>query len=92
MSNAARVGDLQGCPLVGHVGGAIVGPGQPSVVIEGLPAATVGSVAGCIGAITTLTTGSTTVSIGSKQAARKGDATDHGGEITTGAATVVIGD
>jgi uncharacterized Zn-binding protein involved in type VI secretion len=35
--------------------------------------------------------GSTTVFIGGKPAARMGDTTAHGGTITLGAATVLIG-
>ena len=50
---AARVGDLQICPLVDgvkpHVGGIISGPGSPTVLIGGQPAARVGDMTQCVG-------------------------------------------
>jgi uncharacterized Zn-binding protein involved in type VI secretion len=50
---AARVGDLQMCPLSDgpkpHVGGPITGPGSPMVLIGGLPAARVGDMTQCVG-------------------------------------------
>src|SRR5450759_2101124 len=46
MGTAARVTDMHACPMftgpVPHVGGPIVGPGAPTVLIGGLPAATMG--------------------------------------------------
>src|SRR5262249_7935816 len=53
---AARVGDLQICPMVTpgvppipHVGGPITGPGSPLVLIGGQPAARVGDLTMCVG-------------------------------------------
>lgn len=50
---AARVGDLQSCPLSDgpkpHVGGPITGPGSATVQIGGLPAARVGDGTQCAG-------------------------------------------
>lgn len=50
---AARVGDMHTCPmatgLVPHVGGPIIGPGVPTVQIDGQPAAVVSDTAICIG-------------------------------------------
>lgn len=95
MPPAARVSDLQVCPmvtgLVPHVGGPIVGPGVMTVTIAGSPAAVVGDHATCCGPPATILKGSSTVLIGGKPAARVGDTTSHGGTITVGAPTVIIG-
>lgn len=98
MPAAARVSDFHACPLIApsaphvpHVGGAILGPGAPTVLIGGLPAAKVGDHLSCIGAQDTITSGSTTVLIGGMPAARVGDKTAHGGVIVVGMPTVLIG-
>ena len=54
MPPAARVGDMHTCPMVNpgpvpHVGGPILPPGCPTVLIGGLPAARVGDMAICVG-------------------------------------------
>lgn len=76
---------------VPHVGGPIVGPGSPTVLIGGMPAAVVGDSCVCAGPPDSIVKGSTTVLIGGKPAARMGDFTAHGGVITLGCATVIIG-
>jgi uncharacterized Zn-binding protein involved in type VI secretion len=98
MPAAARLTDLHECPMVGqeispipHVGGPIVGPGEPTVLIGGLPAARVGDMLLCVGPPDTITTGSETVMIGGLPAARMGDKTAHGGTILLGSVTVLIG-
>lgn len=92
---AARLTDMHVCPmitvLVPHVGGPIVSPGVPSVLIAGLPAAVVGDVCTCVGPPDAIAMGSTTVLIGGRSAARIGDITIHGGAIVAGAPTVLIG-
>ena len=81
-----------GTPPVPHVGGPIIGPGAPTVLIGGLPAARVGDTATCTApAPASIVQGSATVLIGGVPAARMGDATAHGGSITTGLPTVIIG-
>jgi uncharacterized Zn-binding protein involved in type VI secretion len=45
----------------------------------------------CAGGPDTIAVGSTSVTIGGSPAARIGDATAHGGVITTGLPTVLIG-
>ena len=83
------------CPmvtaLVPHVGGPIVGPGVPTVLIANLPAAVVGDMVTCVGPPDTIVKGSMTVLIGGKPAARMGDLTAHGGVIVKGEPTVMIG-
>jgi len=77
--------------LVPHVGGPIVGPGVPTVLIGGLPAAVVGDMLVCTGPPDLIVKGSVTVLIGGKPAARMGDLTAHGGVIVKGLPTVQIG-
>jgi uncharacterized Zn-binding protein involved in type VI secretion len=97
MPAAARISDNHFCPIVPgtplppHSGGPIMPPGVPTVLIGGLPAATIGSMCTCIGSSDTIVKGSTSVMIGGKPAARQGDSTAHGGSIVSGCATVIIG-
>jgi len=92
---AARVGDMHVCPmvtvLVPHVGGPILPPGCPTVLIGGMPAATLGDMCTCTGPPDTIILGSATVLIGGKPAARMTDQTTHGGVIMQGCPTVLIG-
>ena len=96
MPPAARITDMHTCPMVTgvvpHVGGPIVGPGVPTVVIGNLPAAVVGDMVTCVGPPDSIVKGSVTVLIGGMMAARMGDMTAHGGVITVGCPTVMIGD
>lgn len=83
------------CPMVTgtvpHVGGPILPPGCPTVMIGGMPAARVGDMAACTGPPDTIAQGAATVIIGGMPAARLGDMTAHRGIITTGCPTVLIG-
>lgn len=95
---AARVGDMHVCPMVTpgtppvpHVGGPIMPPGKPTVIICNMPAATVGDMCTCVGPPDSILLGSFTVMICGKFAARMGDSTAHGGSIVLGAPTVLIG-
>jgi uncharacterized Zn-binding protein involved in type VI secretion len=92
---AARTGDMHVCPMVTgvvpHVGGPIMPPAEPTVLIGGMPAARVGDMATCSGPPDTIILGSATVLIGGMPAARMGDTTSHGGSIVAGAPTVLIG-
>ena len=94
MPPAARVGDLHTCPMVTgvvpHVGGPILPPGMPTVLIGGMPAARVGDMCTCVGPPDVIAMGSTKVMIGGMPAARMGDMTAHGGVITLGYPTVMI--
>ena len=80
-----------GLPPVPHVGGPVIGPGVPTVLIAGLPAAVLGDQCICVGPPDTIVKGSATVMIGGHPAARMGDTTAHGGQIVSGAPTVIIG-
>lgn len=95
MASAARVGDLHTCPAANgptpHVGGPILPPGAPTVLVGGMPAARVGDQALCVGPPDVIVAGSGTVFIEGMPAARMGDSTAHGGTIALGMATVQIG-
>ncbi len=92
---AARAGDMHTCPMSDgpkpHVGGPILPPGEPTVLVGGMPAARMGDMAACVGPSDSIVMGSATVLIGNKPAARQGDMTAHGGVITVGCPTVLIG-
>jgi uncharacterized Zn-binding protein involved in type VI secretion len=80
-----------GVPPIPHVGGPIIGPSTPTVLIAMLPAAVVGDNCVCVGPPDVIVKGSATVMIGHKPSARLGDSTAHGGSIVLGAPTVMIG-
>jgi uncharacterized Zn-binding protein involved in type VI secretion len=97
MPPAARVGDMHTCPMVNpgpvpHVGGPILPPGCPTVLIGGQPAARVGDMATCVGPPDVIAKGSAGVMIGFMPAARLGDNTAHGGVIVMGFPMVMIGE
>jgi uncharacterized Zn-binding protein involved in type VI secretion len=83
------------CPMVTgvvpHVGGPILPPCCPQVMIGFLPAARVTDLATCVGPPDVIVKGSMTVMIGGLPAARIGDLTAHGGVIVMGYPTVMIG-
>jgi uncharacterized Zn-binding protein involved in type VI secretion len=74
-----------------HVGGPILPGANTSIIIGGTPAAVVGDNCICAGAPDSVIMGSSSVFIGGKPAARMGDSTAHGGLITVGCPTVLIG-
>jgi uncharacterized Zn-binding protein involved in type VI secretion len=65
--------------------------GCPTVMIGFMPAARVGDMAVCVGPPDAIAMGSFTVIIGGMPAARLGDLTVHGGVVTLGCPTVIIG-
>ena len=99
MPPAARITDMHICPMqtlvllvpIPHVGGPVIGPGAPTVLVGKMPAAVVGDTCVCVGPPDSIVKGSATVMIGGKPAARMGDTTAHGGSIVLGAPTVMIG-
>ena len=98
MPPAARITDRHVCPMVTagepavpHVGGPIIGPGAPTVLINNMPAAVVGDSVICVGPPDRIIKGSATVMLAGKPAARLGDGTAHGGSIVLGSPTVMIG-
>ncbi len=95
MPPASRIGDNHVCPAnepgpKPHEGGPI-SSGEATVMIGGMPAATVGSTAVCKGPVDTVIKGSGTVYIKGKPAIRIGDACAHGGKVVVGFPQVMIG-
>jgi len=95
MPFAARVGDFHISPLfIGPmpvVGGPILPPGAPTVLVGGMPAATLSGMAATAGPPDVIVGGSTTVMAGSLPLARMTDPTAQGGMIVLGCFTVNIG-
>jgi len=96
MPEAARVGDNHSCSLTNpngspHNGGPILPPGDTSVLIGSSPAAVMGDMCTCAGPPDSIMKGSSSVFIGKKAAARKNDKTTHGGSISAGCSSVIIG-
>ncbi|MEE4452453.1 PAAR domain-containing protein [Novosphingobium resinovorum] len=77
--------------MVPHVGGPILAPGAPTVLIGGLPAARVTDQCVCVGPPDVIVKGSATVLTSSLPQARIGDMTAHGGVIVLGCPTVIVG-
>jgi uncharacterized Zn-binding protein involved in type VI secretion len=92
---AARLTDMHVCPMltgvVPHVGGPILAPGAPTVLIGKLPAANIATLCTCVGPPDSIVKGSVTVMVGKKPAARIADMTVHGGAIVGCFPTVLIG-
>jgi uncharacterized Zn-binding protein involved in type VI secretion len=85
---AARVTDQIVSPATQGAPVPIVPPGAPTVLVGGLPAATLGASCG----VDVVAKGSATVLIGGKPAARVTDPTAAGGLVVPpGAPTVLIG-
>ena len=93
---AARITDMHICPMVTgvvpHVGGPVIGPCAPTVLIGGLPAARISDKLVCVGPPDVIVQGSRSVIISGMPASRMGDMTAHGGVIVVGMPTVLIGD
>ena len=90
MPAAARLGDLS------THGGALIGPGVPTVLIAGQPASVVGDQHSCPiptphPPVTPFPMGSATVMIGGRPALRTSDACVCGAMAAVGAPTVLIG-
>ncbi len=98
MLPAARVGDLHTCPMVTpgvppipHVGGPILPPGAPLTMVGGPFAARLSDMATCVGPPDVIAMGSASVLVQGLPAARQTDTTAHGGLISVGLPTVLIG-
>ena len=90
MPSAARVTDLS------NHGGTLTGPGEPTVLIGGMPAAVAGDMHACVippphPPVSPFPMGSATVLIGGKPALRVGDACVCGAAAAVGEPTVIIG-
>ncbi|QDU63074.1 hypothetical protein Pan216_39490 [Planctomycetes bacterium Pan216] len=96
MPPAGQLTSMNVCPMVTgvvpHVGGAVVGPGAPTILVCGLCASTMADMAICVGPPATIAEGEPTVLFEGRPAAVVGlSLTDHGGDIVgPGAITVEI--
>lgn len=96
---AARQGDQHECPAevpglgLDHTGGPILPPNATKTEIGGAAAARLGDSADCQWTVlnATIVEGAMPVPIGGSPAARKTDATSHGGKVLQGEPTVLIG-
>ena len=96
MQPAARLGDMHVCPLADgpkpHVGGPILPPCVPTVLIGGLSAAPgLGNPVTCVGIPDATLQGSATVLVQGRPLVRMGDSTLHGGKIVAGYPPVLVG-
>src|SRR5690606_38513044 len=91
----AAVTNMHVCPMVTgtvpHVGGPIMGPGAPNVLINGKPAALMGDMCTCMGPPDVIAMGNPSVLINGVPAVCQGDMTAHGGVITVGEPNVMTG-
>lgn len=92
MPAAARILDTT------NHGGTIIGPGEPTVLIGGMPAAVLGDNHACVlppvshqPTVSPFPMGSTTVLLGGKPAIRVGDTCICGASAVIGEPTVLIG-
>lgn len=94
MPPAARVGDMHVCPMVNvlvpHVGGPVLPPGAPTVLLGGMPAARVGDLAVCVGPPDVIVLGSFTTMFQGMPAAYMGSLTAHGGALVMGFPLVMV--
>ena len=94
MMPAARITDMHICPmftgLVPHVGGPVA-VGSPNTIISFIPAGRVCDMVTCAGPPDIIAKGSATVFINFMPASRILDNTAHGGMISVGHPTVIIG-
>lgn len=85
---AARLSDPTACPIPGH-GTNPIAAGSPDVLFDGLPAARMGDVSACGGALASAVI--PTVLINGKPATTIGTLGSHGNVVTAGSGTVLIG-
>jgi uncharacterized Zn-binding protein involved in type VI secretion len=96
---AARLTDMHVCPMVTpglppipHIGGPVIGPCAPTVLIGMLPAARVTDMCMCVGPPDVIAKGSATVlTMNLPQARITVDTCAHGGMIIVGCFTVLVG-
>jgi uncharacterized Zn-binding protein involved in type VI secretion len=95
MTPALCVGDPHVCPLSDgpkpHVGGPLTGPGAPTFLIGGKPAAVVGDLCACAGPPDAVVSGHATILIATRAAADMRAPTAHGGKVLATCLTVLFG-
>jgi len=76
--------------IIPHVGGPVLPPGAPTVLIMKLPAARVTDMCTCVGPPDTIAMGVPTVLISKMPAAHMGSLTAHGGTVMGMGVTVLL--
>lgn len=91
---AAMLTSMHVCPMVTgvvpHVGGPVVAPSAPTVLVGVMPAIGPGSMAVCVGPPDTVAMGSPTCLAGSMPVSRVTDSCAHGGTIVVPYPTVLV--
>ncbi len=91
----ATIGSMHVCPMSDgpkpHVGGPIIGPGAPNVMINGKSVALLGDMCTCMSAPDVIAMGSPSVFVNGVPVVCQGDLTAHGGVIVQGEPNVIIG-
>ncbi len=94
----ATVGSAHVCPMLNpgtppppHVGGPVSGPGAPTVLAGGKSVAVMGDMCVCMGPPDVIVQGEGTVLAEGKPVATVGSMTAHGGAITAGEPTILVG-
>lgn len=91
----ATQGSMHVCPMCDgpkpHIGGPIIGPGAPNILINSKPAALMGDMCTCMGPPDIIAQGAANVFFNGVPVACQGDLTAHGGVITSGEPNVIIG-
>ena len=91
----ATQGSMHVCPMCSgttpHVGGPIIGPGAPNILINNKPAALMGDTCICVGPPDVIAQGAPNVFFNGVPVACLGDLTAHGGVITVGEPNVIVG-
>ena len=91
----ATQGSMHVCPMctgtTPHVGGPIMGPCTPNILVNGKPAAIMGDMCTCVGPPDVIAQGAPNVFFNGVPVACQGDLTAHGGVITVGEPNIIIG-
>lgn len=95
---AARLFDMHVCPMqtpavvpIPHVGGPIMGPGVPNVLVGGMPVSVIGDTCMCVGPPDVVSSGATSVTVSGRfMSTVISSMTAHGGKIVAGCFTVMV--
>ena len=95
MNPAARISDTHTCPMSDgpkpHVGGPILAPCAPSVLVGGLPQARVSDMATCVGPPDIIAIGAVSVLVQGLPDARQPESPAPGGVVTCVGPTLLKG-
>lgn len=88
------VNSMHVCPMVtgmtSHVGGPVVGPGCPGILIDGQPISVIGDMCTCVGPPDTVIQGCSGILADGVPIVIQNSMTAHGGMVTQGVAGVMV--